>query len=213
MFLASLAFVLVARDHILDRIEAGFFLIALVVFVGYSIRIARVEALPSEVQELTDEVMDRSLHPRQKELLVSIIALISGLALLVLGGRVLVDGAVRIAQLAGVSERVIGLTIVAAGTSAPEVATTLVAAARGQTDVAVANLIGSNIFNLLGILGVAGLILPLRVSSSMLASDAWWMVGTAALLFPLMRRGMKLSRAEGALLFASYLVYLALLLS
>ena len=212
MFLATLAFLLVGRDGLIDRLEAGTFLIALVVFVAYSIRIARVEAMPAEVRDFTDQVMERALHPRHKELLLSILAVLGGLGLLVIGGRLLVDGAVRIAQLAGVSERVIGLTIVAAGTSAPEVATTLVAAARRQTDVAIANLIGSNIFNVLGILGVAGLIGPLPVASAILGSDGWWMLGTAALLFPLMRWGMSLSRTEGALLLGVYLVYLGMLL-
>ncbi|HEX9894030.1 MAG TPA: hypothetical protein VGA78_08890, partial [Gemmatimonadales bacterium] len=86
------------------------------------------------------------------------------------------------------------------------------AAARRQTDVAIANLIGSNIFNLLGILGVAGLILPIPVSPAILRGDVWWMLGTSALIYPLMRGGMKLSRKEGALLFGAYLLYVGLLL-
>jgi cation:H+ antiporter len=212
MFLATVAFLVVAKDGLVDRFEAGALLVSLVAFTGYSIRIARVEAAPVEVRELTEEVKARELRLARKAVLGSIAAVVGGLVTLVIGGRLLVDGSVRLAQLAGVSERVIGLTIVAAGTSAPEVATSLVAAARRQTDVAVANLIGSNIFNLLGILGLAGVILPLSVSPGIFRSDAWWMLGTSTLLFPLMRRRMCLSRADGVLLLACYATYLALLL-
>ena len=101
----------------------------------------------------------------------------------------------KLAQLAGLSERVIGLTIVAAGTSAPEIAASLVAARRGHTDLALGNLIGSNIFNLLGILGVSGLIVPLRIAPGIIQQDGWWMLGITALLFPLMLMGRKLSQA------------------
>jgi cation:H+ antiporter len=123
-----------------------------------------------------------------------------------------VDGAVQLAQLAGLSERVIGLTIVAAGTSAPEVAASLVAARRGHTDLALGNLIGSNIFNLLGILGVAGLIVPLQIAPGIIQQDGWWMLALTVLLLPLMRLGMRLSRADGIVLLATYAAYLALLL-
>lgn len=212
MFLSSIAFLVVARDGVIDRVEAGSLLVGLVVFLGYSIRIARVETMPGEAREFADQAEERALHPRHKELLLSILAVAAGLVLLVVGGRLLVDGSVRLAQLAGISERVIGLTIVAAGTSAPEVATSLVAAWRRHTDVAIANLIGSNIFNLLGILGTAGVILPLTVSPALFKSDAWWMLGTSALIYPLMLRDKRLSTLEGALLFGSYVLYIALLL-
>lgn len=212
MFLASVAFVVIAYDGRVNRLDAGAFLIALVVFIGYSIRIARVEAAPAEVRELAQEVEERSFPAPRPRLIFSLGATVVGLGLLVLGGRLLVDGSVRLAQLAGISERVIGLTIVAVGTSAPEVATTLVAVVRRHTDVAVANLIGSNIFNLLGILGLTGLIAPIPVSPEMYRSDVWWMLGIAVLIFPLMRTGLQLTRRDGALLFGAYVVYLGLLL-
>jgi cation:H+ antiporter len=111
------------------------------------------------------------------------------------------------------TERVIGLTIVAAGTSSPELAASLVAARRGQTDVAVGNLIGSNIFNVLGILGTTALITPIAVPDEAIRTDVWWMLGTSFLLFPLMRRRMQIGRLEGALLVGTYATYLALLLN
>ena len=110
------------------------------------------------------------------------------------------------------SERVIGLTIVAGGTGAPELATSLVAAYRKQTDVAVANMIGSNIFNVLGILGVTAIISPTPVARELVRQDMWWMIGSAALLLPLMRSESRLSRLEGAVLIAAYFAYLVVVL-
>jgi cation:H+ antiporter len=130
---------------------------------------------------------------------------------LVAGGRLLVDGAVGLARAVGVTERVIGLTVVAVGTSMPELAASIVAAYRRHADIAIANIIGSNIFNILGILGVTALIHPLAVSPPMVASDLWWMLGISGLLYPLIRLGQRIPRWGGGVLLASYLVYLALL--
>jgi cation:H+ antiporter len=142
-------------------------------------------------------------------LLQSTALVITGLAALILGGRLLVDGAVQLARLAGITERVIGLTIVAAGTSAPEVAASLAAARKGHGEMAVANLLGSNIFNLLGILGITALVTPVPVAAEILRSDAWWLLASAVVLFPLMRIGRKVTRVDGILLLLAYGVYLA----
>jgi cation:H+ antiporter len=134
-----------------------------------------------------------------------------GLLLLVFGGSALISGAVAVARLAGISERVIGLTIVAFGTSMPEMAASAVAAIRGHTDIAIANLIGSNIFNILGVLGVTALIRPMPISYAMLNTDMVWMMATAFAVFPIMLTGMRVSRFEGGLLLAMYLAYLLVL--
>jgi cation:H+ antiporter len=123
-----------------------------------------------------------------------------------------VNGAITLAQLAGLSERVIGLTIVAGGTGAPELATSLMAAFRGRTDVAIANMVGSNIVNILGILGLASLVSPLSVEATIVRTDMWWMIGTALLLLPLLFSGGRISRAEGVLLTAAYGLYVGVLL-
>jgi cation:H+ antiporter len=108
----------------------------------------------------------------------------------------------------GLSERVIGLTIVAAGTSAPELAASIAAARKGHAELAIANLLGSNIFNLLGILGLTALVTTVPVSPEILRSDAWWMLASAIVLFPLMRIGRNMTRLDGSLLVAAYGVYL-----
>jgi cation:H+ antiporter len=140
------------------------------------------------------------------------VASAAGIALLALGSTALVGGAVGIASSLGVSATVIGLTIVAAGTSTPELVTSLMAARRGQDDIAVGNVIGSNIFNVLGILGATALIHPLSVPPEITTRDDWWMLGASLLLFPLMRSGMRVSRLEGALLLSGFLTYLTLLI-
>lgn len=209
MFTASFVCLLLARDGLIDRLEAGFFLIALLLFIVYAIRVARTALTPSDEAELAQVVQRRTIARR---LAVDLGLIVLGLVLLAAGARLLVSSAVTIAQSAGLSERVIGLTIVAAGTSVPELAASIIAARRGQPDIALANVIGSNVFNVLGILGVVALIKPQTVNPQIIASDNWWMVGTAFALLPLMATGMRVNRLEGAALLAAYVTYVGLLL-
>lgn len=213
MFVAScLAAVLMRHGHI-GSLEGGLFLTCLVAFTAYAVRLGRREVAGAERVKLEEAVEDVAIgEPRRRRVLLALLATAAGASLLGLGGRLLVDGASDLARLAGLSERVIGLTVVAAGTGAPELAASLAATWRGRTDVALANLVGSSTFNLLGILGLSALAAPLTISPEIAGSDAWWMVGTAALLFPMLRSGRVVSRAEGATLVAVYVVYLALLL-
>jgi cation:H+ antiporter len=213
MFLASCLCLVLARDGLLDRPEGAFFVVAMVLFVAYTVRLARREVRAVERAELEEAVDARTLPRRSRRYAVAGGLVLAGVALLVVGGRLLVDGAVALARLAGLTERVIGLTVVAAGTGAPELATSVVAALRKRPDVAVANMIGSNIFNILGILGLSALLRPLTVSPAIVDSDLWWMLGTTLLLYPLMRSGGRLARAEGGLLAAAYVVYVGMLLS
>jgi cation:H+ antiporter len=137
-----------------------------------------------------------------------------GLALLVVGASWLVDAAVAFARTLGLSEMVIGLTIVSAGTSLPEVATSLVATLRGERDIAVGNVIGSNVFNLLGVLGLSGLVAPqaLAVSPAMLNFDMPVMIGVAVACLPIFFTGHLIARWEGALFLFYYAAYMAYLL-
>lgn len=134
---------------------------------------------------------------------LDLVFIAGGLVLLVLGSRLLVDHAVALARVWGLSEAVIGLTIVAAGTSLPELATSILAAVRRQPDIAIGNIVGSNIFNVLGILGVAALTRPFTGPGISLL-DQWVMVGFAVLLVPLLVTGRRLHRIEGAVLLALY---------
>jgi cation:H+ antiporter len=141
--------------------------------------------------------------------------IVGGLAALVVGARALVDAASAIALSLGVGEVTIGLTIVAVGTSLPELATSVVAALRGERDLAIGNVVGSNVFNLLGILGLTSLLAPaaLPVAPQVLGFDAWIALFAAALLLPLARSGGTLVRWEGAVLVGCYVAYLAVLVA
>lgn len=217
MFLVSFQLLLLARDGTLDRLEGGFFVVGIVLFTAYAVFIGRTAVAGEEAADLAEEVARLEVSPAAASrpgasIAVAIGLIAAGVALLVLGGEALVRGAVSLARSLGWSERVIGLTIVAAGTSAPELATSLVAARKGQSEIALGNVIGSNIFNVLGILGVTALIQPLTVSAALLATDMWWMLALSVLLFPMMRTRYVVGRAEGGVLLALYVTYVVVLL-
>ena len=136
-----------------------------------------------------------------------------GLALVIAGARLFVDGAVGVAQMVGLSETVIGLTIVALGTSAPEFVTSLIAARKGQGDVAFGNIIGSNIFNILGILGITSILLPMDIPESIIRFDICVLLASTLLLAIVARSDLKISQREGAVMGVLYLAYLAALIS
>lgn len=212
MFGVSLLVIALAMNGVLGRGEGMLLLAILVSFTWYMVRRARDEVRGQEAADFEEEAEQRSVKPTGRAVAKSLAYVLCGILLLVAGGRLLVDGAVALARLAGLTERVIGLTVVAAGTSAPEVATSVAAALRRHTDVAVANIIGSNIFNLLAILGVASLLTPVAIAPAILRVDMLWMLGTSALLLPVLLRTRRVTRGEGALLLVVYSVYMALVL-
>ncbi|WP_417671729.1 calcium/sodium antiporter [Roseibium sp.] len=138
---------------------------------------------------------------------------VSGLALTLLGAKWLVDGSVDLARQFGISETVIGLTIVAVGTSLPELVTSVVAALKRQSDIAFGNIVGSNIYNILGILGFTALITPIDVPARIIAFDIWIMLGATVLLLAFAHTGHRVSRREGAVLLCAYGLYIGTLAS
>ena len=144
-----------------------------------------------------------------QNILVAILFFLGGLAGVLIGARLLVTGAISIAEAFGISQAVIGLTIVAVGTSLPELAATIAAALRRQGDVAFGNVIGSNIFNAAGILGAASLAAPLDVPQRILGEDVWVMLAATAILLVFAFTGQRVDRREGALLLALYAAYIA----
>lgn len=143
----------------------------------------------------------------RRGVVVSLVLLVGGLALVVLGGRLLVDGAVALARALAIDEAVIGLTIVAVGTSMPELVTSVVAAVRRHADVAIGNVLGSNIYNVLGIAGVTGLIAPTSVPDGIARFDAPVMLAVSVLLLAVARTGWRVGRREGAALVGLYALY------
>ncbi|HSO41998.1 MAG TPA: calcium/sodium antiporter [Rhodospirillales bacterium] len=136
-----------------------------------------------------------------------------GIGVLVFGATLLVDGAIHVARDYGISETIIGLTVVAIGTSLPEFATSAVAAFRREADVAIGNIVGSNIYNILGILGVTALVQPIPMPPEIMAVDIWVMLGAAILLVVFALSGLRINRWEGGLLLAGYAAYIGYLIN
>jgi cation:H+ antiporter len=205
MIIASLLLLAFFQDITLTRAEGLLLTLGIVIYTVGMIYIAR-----KEPEKKTTEEPQASIPGKHRNIAFNFIFIAGGFALLVLGARFLVDGSVKLAELWGVSRAVIGLTIIAAGTSLPELATSVIAAIHNETDIAIGNVVGSNIFNILGILGVSTLLAPLNgIGISMF--DIYVMIGTAVLLLPLMRTGFVLNRWEGGVLlcvYGGYLYYL-----
>ncbi len=162
------------------------------------------------------DVASAALHEREAEetenvpenAVVIAAFLLVGLAGLVGGAHLLVDGATSIARAYGVPESIIGLTLVALGTSLPELAATVVAAVRGHSDVAIANVLGSCLFNVLSILGITALIKPLTISPDIQSIDMWVMLAAAAVVIPMLWKDNRIARLESILLLAGYTTYI-----
>ena len=196
---ASLLVFALAWNEQLSALDGGVLLAALALYLGLLWRQSRPTARPSR---------PASDAPRSPWL-SSALLMLAGLGLLVFAGHLLLDATVALASKLGLSERIIGLTVVAVSTSLPQLATSLIAALRGQRDIAVGNVIGGNLFNLLGVLGITALLapVPLSVSPNALDFDLPVMLGVTLLCLPVFYSGYRITRAEGLLFLALYLAY------
>lgn len=209
LLLASWITLLLSRDGVLDRLEGGFFLASMVAFMAYAVWVARRELTAAERKVVGESVPEQAVSLSRKSTSTLALGILAALLGLVLGAQSLVSGAVSMARALGVSERVVGLTVVSVGTSLPELAVSLAAAFRKQLEMAVANVVGSNIFNLLMILGAAGLAHPLPIDPHMVSVDLWVMIAFTVLLLPLVFRRKLLTRSGGACLLTAYAGYVA----
>ena len=202
---ASVLFIVLAGSDNLSHFDAAVLLLWLFAYLAWAYRSERFNAAPSAVvhQAAADEL---TLVPKSGGW--SALAIVIGLVFLIAGSKVLIKGAIGLALELGVSEAVIGLTLVAVGTSLPELTISVIAALRRHADVAVGNILGSNIFNLLGILGVSALLQPLEARGRIIDFDQWVMLGVAVLLFVFLYTGRRLSRIEGAVLLIGYAAYI-----
>lgn len=181
---------------------------ALIVYLFVVWRMERAGGPAAEMHAEESHTHD----PAPRKLWLSALFAIGGLAILVFGADLLVTGAITVARLAGLSETVIGLTIVAIGTSLPELVATLMAALKGRSDVAFGNIVGSNIYNILGILGVTALINPVPIPPDIGLVDWIALIGSIALLLLVAMTGRRITRLEGALMLAGYTAYVVYLL-
>lgn len=204
IMLASMVAVLaLAQTGIIERWAGALLFAGLIAFLAFAYLAGRRDAAAAAAYAAeAEEVAEEGMGTGKAALFVAV-----GIAVLVLGAHLLVEGASEIARAFGVPDAIIGLTLVAVGTSLPELATSAVAALRKHTDVAVGNVIGSNIFNVLGILGVTAMVSPLPVAERMATLDMWIMLGIAAAAMVCLRTGWKVSRPEGAVALVLYGAY------
>lgn len=199
---ASLLAILLLADGHLSRVDGLVLLGGLVGYTGMTVWMQGRASLADR------QAFAGVTPPPRGSVAVPSVLVAGGLVLLVIGADAMVHGATALARRVGVGGSAIGLTLVAAGTSLPELVTTVVAARRGQADIAIGNAVGSNLFNLLGVLGVATLVAPLSLGG-VAVTDLWVMAGMAVVAVPLLWSRLTLHRWEGVLLLTVYGIYLA----
>jgi cation:H+ antiporter len=208
MMIASILFFVFAlffgKDYTITRWEGGILFFILVGFIYYLVSNSRKKTKQAlaETDNETEAVSDNIWK--------SLLFLFVGLIGLYYGADWLLKSAVEIALSLGMSKSVVGLTIVAFGTSVPELVTSAVAAFKKETDISIGNLIGSNIFNIMAVIGITAMVKPINVDKAVINYDMLWMLGISAMLLPLMLIGKKLGRLKGFMLFATYVIYITL---
>lgn len=206
----TLLLLLLVGDGTVSQGDGLLLLVGMVAFISLLIyaeqRASQAEqALEAGVEAELEREIDGEVTPKQRPR--EALRVVLGIALLVVGARLTVDGAVALARGIGVSELVIGITLVAVGTSLPELATSVVAAFRGEADISIGNVVGSNIANILLILGVTSVISPVSVAPQIIRLDIWVALGFALVLFPF-ALNQKLTRWEAGVLLAVYVGYI-----
>ena len=227
LMVASLLFYALGHDGELSVLDGIFFLVLLVAFITYLVVQSRrrraadliksndpVSALSKAGETQTTEAADDEFETYGHKSGWVLVALVAGGCVgLYFGAEWFVSGAVGIAEDFGVSKHIIAVTVIAFGTSVPELAASAMAAYRRQTDISVGNLVGSNILNILCVLGVTSTTVPLAVGDNVLQFDMWWMLGIVALLLPIMLIKRRISRLSGALFLLAYVAYIFFLVS
>lgn len=205
MIAFTILMVFILLDGEVGFVDGLIFVLVLIAHITINIKLARKEKNAEVETEFKEGLKVRLGVP------LSIIFVVGGLGLMVLGANFFVTSSISIAKAIGVNDAIIGLTVVAIGTSLPELVTAVVASYKKESDIAVGNVVGSNIFNILGILGITALITPINADELNFV-DFGMMILTAILLFPLSKTGFRISRLEGAFLVVGYLVYMFYLL-
>jgi cation:H+ antiporter len=201
MIVLSILLIVLLIDGELSLIDGIIFVAGIITYTIVNISMARKEK-NDEVEEEFKEGLKTKLGVP-----VSIVFVVGGLAIMILGANLFVTSAVSIAKAIGVSDAIIGLTIVAIGTSLPELITSIVASYKNESDIAIGNVVGSNIFNILGILGITAIVMPLS-SAGISYIDFGVMFFTSLILLPLSKTGFRISRIEGIALLTGYIIYI-----
>ncbi len=198
-------FIIFAVTGTISRLDSILMLALLLAYLAYSYRRDR------EVNSSANAESDTGTIRLNTSVPISLALVVVGVGLLVIGSKLLVDGAVDLARAAGVSEAVIGLTLVAVGTSLPELATAVVASFRRHPEVALGNVLGSNLFNLMAIIPALALTTPIAVTPEILDFDIWFMTAVTVVAFLAMMTGWRIGRGEAAVFLVAYAGYIAML--
>lgn len=205
LLIASVFFVYFAQDYLFQRWEGIVFLVAIIGFTTYSV----IQSRKLTVKEIQSEDLEFNLDKPNKNVWIDILLLVLGASFLIIGADICLKGAISLGQMFGLSERIIGITIISIGTGLPELATSTVAAYKGRDDIALANVLGSNLMNTLLIIGTTSTILPLTVSKNIAHIDLYWMLGATVILFPFLKsKKGRIDRTGGGILLAAYLAYM-----
>lgn len=191
------------------RVSGALFVAALIAYLVFTYK---TDSKRGDAQAQLHEQESELIAPASRSLALSLLVAFAGIAIVILGANWMIEGSTAIARQFGVSETIIGLTIVAVGTSLPELAASIVAAFRKQTDIALGNIIGSNIFNVFGILGMTSLAIPIEVPVNALVYDVWILAAVTALLLWAAHTDSRLSRREGGFFLILYAAYIAFLI-
>ncbi len=192
-----------------SKIVGILFLAVLTIYIWHTYYSAKLKPCDDDLEEEIEEI--EKVAGKEITIVFGLILTFGGIAITVLGAKFLVSAAITIAEIFGVSEAIIGLTIVAIGTSLPELATAVIAGIRGHSDVSLGNILGSNIYNILGILGTTAVFYPMQIPETILNFDIWVMVGATVMLIIVAITHLKITRWEGGILLICYIVYLYLL--
>lgn len=202
MMVASILFYVLSLNLSIGRLEGAVFLAALILYITFSFMRARYRR---------NKKIDVPAEPKKDgegRLVVLLLFIVLGTVALIFGARWFLSGATDIARNFGVSDRIIAVTLVAFGTSIPELAASVIAAFKKEEDISLGNIVGSNLFNLLAILGITALVSPVSISPDIINSDVFWMLGTSFAILPLAVIGRRFGRLDGILLIASYIAFI-----
>jgi len=219
LLVVTVLFGSLALDGVYSRLDGLIFLLGMTIYMV--IQILRSRRIKKDKETIENNSVLPVLSPidmeeinqfANKKYSILIFWIVIGCILLYYGAGIFVDGAAKMAKGFGISEHVIGITVVAFGTSVPEIVASVTAALKGQSDLGIGSLIGSNIMNILLVLGASSTIVDIAVEPDMIAYDFWWMIGTTALLYPILTIGKKITRLHGAMYLTCYVIYICIAL-
>ncbi|MDG2310862.1 MAG: calcium/sodium antiporter [Flavobacteriales bacterium] len=213
LMVVTVLFGVLALDGVYSRVDGVVFLgVMAVIMFGQVLRSRKMKLAQVASKKPSEDLIGFNQYAG-RNYTVLFLWITAGCVLLYYGAGLFIDGASDLARNFSISEHVIGLTVVAFGTSIPEIVASVTAALKGQSELSIGNIIGSNIMNILFVLGITTTVSEVDIDPSMITGDFWWMLGTTALLYPILTIGKKVSRVHGAIYLSCYIIYVWLALA